>query len=65
MIDEIVIEKPGNGTAELVLNRPAKHNAITPAMSAAIREGLAALESDSGVRCVIVRGAGERAFCAG
>ncbi len=65
MIDEIVIEKPGDGTAELVLNRPAKHNAITPAMSAAIREGLAALESDSGVRCVIVRGAGERAFCAG
>ncbi|MGN6766199.1 MAG: enoyl-CoA hydratase/isomerase family protein [Rhizobiaceae bacterium] len=65
MIDEIQIEKPGNGTAELVLNRPAKHNAVTPAMAAAIRESLAALDADAEVRAVLVRGAGERAFCAG
>lgn len=65
MIDEILIEKPGNRTAELVLNRPAKHNAMTPAMSTAVREGLAALEADEEVRAVLVRGAGERAFCAG
>ena len=65
MTDEIVIEKPGDGTAELVLNRPTKHNAITPAMSAGIRETLAALDGDADVRCVLVRGAGERAFCAG
>src|SRR6185437_10003298 len=65
MIDEIRIEQIGGGAAELVLNRPAKHNAITPAMSAAIREALKSLESDSEVRCVLVRGAGERAFCAG
>jgi enoyl-CoA hydratase/carnithine racemase len=65
MIDELVVEKPGNGTAELVLNRPAKHNAITPAMSEAIREAFTDLEKDGDVRCVLVRGAGERAFCAG
>ena len=65
MIDEILIEKTGGGVAELVLNRPAKHNAIAPAMSAAIREALQSLESDGEVRCVLVRGAGERAFCAG
>ena len=62
MIDEILIEKTGGGVAELVLNRPAKHNAITPAMSAAIREALQSLESDGEVRCVLVRGAGERAL---
>ena len=60
MIDEIQVEKTGGGVAELVLNRPAKHNAITPAMSAAIREALKSLESDGEVRCVLVRGAGER-----
>ena len=65
MIDEIQVDKTGGGVAELVLNRPLKHNAITPAMSAAIREALTALESDGEVRCVLVRGAGERAFCAG
>ena len=65
MIDEIQVEKTGGGVAELVLNRPAKHNAITPAMSAAIREALQLLELDNKVRCVLVRGAGERAFCAG
>ena len=60
MIDEIQVEKTGGGVAELVLNRPAKHNAITPTMSAAIREALKSLESDGEVRCVLVRGAGER-----
>jgi enoyl-CoA hydratase/carnithine racemase len=65
MIDELQVEKPGNGTAELVLNRPAKHNAVTPAMATAIREALTALETDEEVRAVLVRGAGERAFCAG
>jgi enoyl-CoA hydratase/carnithine racemase len=34
-------------------------------MSAAVRGGLAALENDPEVRAVLVRGAGERAFCAG
>jgi enoyl-CoA hydratase len=65
VINEILVEKTGGGVAELVLNRPAKHNAITPAMSTAIRESLAALDADGEVRCVLVRGAGERAFCAG
>ena len=65
MIEEIQIEKTGGGVAELVLNRPAKHNAITPAMSTAIHEALKSLELDGEIRCVLVRGAGERAFCAG
>ncbi|MCB1494763.1 MAG: enoyl-CoA hydratase/isomerase family protein [Bauldia sp.] len=65
MINEILVEKPGNGTAELVLNRAAKHNAITPGMAASIREALASLETDAEVHAVLVRGAGERAFCAG
>lgn len=65
MSQDLDLIRPGEGIAELVLNRPAKHNAITPAMSAGIRETLQALDRDADVRCLLVRGAGERAFCAG
>lgn len=65
MTDEILIEKPGNHTAELVLNRPAKHNAITPAMADAIQAELTRLDNDDDIRAILVRGAGPRAFCAG
>ncbi|NMJ43694.1 enoyl-CoA hydratase/isomerase family protein [Roseomonas sp. JC162] len=51
--------------AELLLDRPAKHNAVTPAMAAAIAEAAHALDADDAVRVVLLRGAGERAFCAG
>ncbi|MBR0651692.1 enoyl-CoA hydratase/isomerase family protein [Roseomonas terrae] len=51
--------------AELLLDRPAKHNAVTPAMAAAIAEAARSLDSDDAVRVVLLRGAGERAFCAG
>ncbi len=51
--------------AELLLDRPAKHNAVTPAMAAAIADAARALDADAAVRVVVLRGAGERAFCAG
>jgi enoyl-CoA hydratase/carnithine racemase len=51
--------------AELLLDRPAKHNAVTPAMAAAIAEAARSLDADDAVRVVLLRGAGERAFCAG
>lgn len=49
----------------LILNRPAKLNAINAAMWQAIPERLAELEADPAVRVIVVRGAGERAFCVG
>lgn len=51
--------------AELLLDRPAKHNAVTPAMAAAIAEAARAIDADDAARVVLLRGAGERAFCAG
>lgn len=51
--------------AEVLLDRPAKHNAVTPAMAAAIAEAARALDAEDSVRVVLLRGAGERAFCAG
>jgi enoyl-CoA hydratase/carnithine racemase len=51
--------------ADLVLDRPAKHNAMTPAMSRELARLCAQVESDPEIRVAILRGAGERAFCAG
>ena len=53
------------GVAELLLDRPAKHNAVTPAMAAAIADAARTLDADASVRVILLRGAGERAFCAG
>lgn len=63
MTDEIFVERQGE-IATLVLNRPAKRNAITSAMWAAIPDLLAPLVADAGVKLLIVRGEGG-SFAAG
>ncbi|WP_315833687.1 enoyl-CoA hydratase/isomerase family protein [Bradyrhizobium prioriisuperbiae] len=64
MEDEVLLKQDG-AVAEIILNRPAKMNAVTPEMSAAIEQFCRDLDRDDSVRVVLVRGAGERAFCAG
>ena len=51
--------------ATITLDRPAKHNAITPAMAAQLADACRAADSDPEVRVVVVRGGGDRAFSAG
>lgn len=51
--------------AEIVLDRPAKHNALTPKMYREIAECCDSANRDDAIHVVIFRGAGERAFCAG
>lgn len=50
---------------EIVLDRPAKHNALTPDMYRQIATCCAEANETSSIHSVIFRGAGERAFCAG
>jgi enoyl-CoA hydratase/carnithine racemase len=61
----IELNRIGGNLAEIVLNRPEKHNAISRDMSAAIRAARREINEDDAIHAVIVRGAGERAFCAG
>ncbi|RMD89546.1 MAG: enoyl-CoA hydratase/isomerase family protein [Alphaproteobacteria bacterium] len=58
------LEIDGN-IGEIVLDRPAKHNALTPAMYRQIGTCCAEADANDAVHVVIFRGAGERAFCAG
>ena len=60
----ILVERDGP-LATVVLNRPEKLNALTRAMWGALGDAIAALSADDTVRCVVVRGAGERAFSPG
>ena len=62
--DEILLDRSG-GVASLTINRPRALNALTLANYRRIAPALAAWAADPGVRAVIVRGAGGRAFCAG
>jgi enoyl-CoA hydratase len=51
--------------ATICLDRPAKHNALTPEMLQQLEQILVSLDPDRAVRVVLVTAAGERSFCAG
>lgn len=64
MSDTIVVERDG-AIATVVLNRPQKLNALTKPMWAALGAAMRELSADDSVRCIVLRGAGEKAFSPG
>ena len=50
---------------EIVINRPAKMNTLTPEMFGLLQQVCAEADGDDGLHALILRGAGERAFSAG
>lgn len=54
-----------HGVAELVIDNPARHNAMTLAMWTQLAQAMATLESQSDARVVLLRGAGTKAFVSG
>ena len=63
-MDDVVFER--RGRAGLVtLNRPKALNALTLAMIDAMDAQLREWRRDGDIELVVIRGAGERAFCAG
>ncbi|MBI3092006.1 MAG: enoyl-CoA hydratase/isomerase family protein [Candidatus Tectomicrobia bacterium] len=49
----------------LILNRPESRNALSRDLVARLGEAVAATAAEHGVRVVVLRGAGDEAFCAG
>ncbi|MGK9203266.1 MULTISPECIES: enoyl-CoA hydratase/isomerase family protein [Sinorhizobium] len=64
MTDDVRFERDGH-VAVITLNRPQKLNAVTPEMADAIVSAVGECNESDSIRCVILTGAGERAFCAG
>ena len=63
-LDEVLFENRG-AVGLITLNRPKALNALTGAMCTAIDAQLVRWRDDDAIRAVIIRGTGERAFCAG
>ena len=61
----VILVERHEAVAILRFNRPEKHNAVNEQMSAEALDALDACERDEAIRCIIVTGAGGRAFCAG
>jgi 2-(1,2-epoxy-1,2-dihydrophenyl)acetyl-CoA isomerase len=60
----VLVERDG-GVATVTLNRPEKMNALNQELIAALPDHLRELAWDPEVRCVVLTGAGDRAFSAG
>lgn len=53
------------GIARVTLNRPDAHNALSKATNEELEAAAGALAANSDVHAVVLRGAGEKSFCAG
>ena len=65
MAYETLLYEKADGVATLTLNRPERHNAFNVTMARELRQAWEAVRKDGEVVCVILTGAGERAFCTG
>lgn len=64
MSDDLLLRDDQNGVAWLTMNNPAKLNALSDEMLAALQGSFDAIAQDDAVKAVVLRGAG-KAFCAG
>ena len=60
-----LLAESAGGIATLTFNNPARRNALSREMQAALPGVLRALDADPDVRVVVVRGAGDKAFVSG
>jgi enoyl-CoA hydratase/carnithine racemase len=62
---EVIIYEKNEGTAYITLNRPKALNAYNIRMRDELYEVLGAVRDDPGVEVIILKGIGDKAFCAG
>ncbi|MBV8304505.1 MAG: enoyl-CoA hydratase/isomerase family protein [Acidimicrobiia bacterium] len=62
---ETILYEEKDGVAWVTLNRPDVHNAFNARMQHELRDMWRGLRADDDVRCVVLTGAGEKAFCTG
>jgi enoyl-CoA hydratase/carnithine racemase len=65
MQDNILVQDAAGPIATVILNRPEKLNALTRPMWKRLGEVFEALSADDAIRCIILRGAGTKAFAPG
>src|SRR6185295_3965367 len=65
MPDTILVEHAEGPIATVVLNRPEKLNALTRPMWRRLGEVFQELHASDAIRCIVIRGAGTKAFAPG
>ncbi len=65
MAYEHILVKVEDGVAILTLNRPEKLNAMNRKLSQELHHAVKQMEADDAIGCIVITGAGERAFSAG
>ncbi|MGZ5072513.1 MAG: enoyl-CoA hydratase/isomerase family protein [Usitatibacter sp.] len=65
MEETIVVRDAGGPVATVVLNRPEKLNALTRPMWKRLGEAFEELSANDAIRCIVIRGAGTKAFAPG
>ncbi len=63
-LETLLLDKH-EGVATITLNRPAARNAFNLTMARELRDLWKQLDTDGEVVCIVVTGAGEKAFCSG
>jgi len=62
---ETITYEERNGVAWVTLNRPERHNAFNSLMQREVRDVWRTMRFNEDVRCAVLTGAGEKAFCVG
>src|SRR5262249_37969456 len=62
---ETITYEERNGVAWVTLNRPERHNAFNSLMQREVRDVWRSMRFNENVRCAVLTGAGDKAFCTG
>src|SRR5262245_17569561 len=65
MTYEYILVEKAHGVAILTLNRPDKLNAMNRQLSTELHDAVKQAEADEAIGCIVITGAGNRAFSAG
>ena len=65
MDNKLLLTERNKNVCTLVLNRPEKKNSLSPELVETLLDTFEKLAADDTVRTVVIRGAGDQAFCSG
>ncbi len=65
MAYEAILVEHEDGVGVITLNRPDKLNAMNRQLNGELRDAVKAIDADDGIGCIVITGAGEKAFSAG
>lgn len=62
---QTLLYQTADGVLTITMNRPESYNAFNEQMKKELNDAFREAEKDSSVRCIVLRGAGQKAFCSG